>query len=101
MPRAKQSSIGEHVFLRQIDALSHFKEILNRYKLWETINGPDADDLDALLKRHKDVAGKIGSGVRAFKVIQDEYKGRCFGIERIDGTTEDFSYVRCVTQKWD
>lgn len=101
MARAKETQIGSRVFSRQVDALAHFKAMLNRYSLWETLTGADAVDLDALIRRHKDVAEKIGPGIRAFKVIKDEYKGRCFGIERTDGTTVDFSYIRCVTMRWE
>jgi|KBSMisStaDraftv2_1062788.scaffolds.fasta_scaffold2098083_2 hypothetical protein len=101
MARAKRISIGRHVFERQLDALSHFKEMLHRHDLWATVSGEDAQDLAELIKRHKDVAEKVGKGMRAFKIIKDEYKGRCFGIERVDGTIVDFSYIRCVTMRWD
>lgn len=101
MGRAKEVSIGKHVFPRQVDALAHFKAILGRYDLWETVSTDDAHDLSELLRRHKDFADKVGTGIRSFKVIKDEYKGRCFGIERKDGTTVDFSYIRCVTLRWD
>jgi uncharacterized protein DUF3223 len=101
MGKAKEVSIGRHIFARQMDALAHFKMMLGRYALWATISGEDADDLRELIKRHKDVSDKVGTGIRSFKIIKDEYKGCCFGIERTDGTTVDFSYIRCVTLRWD
>lgn len=101
MARAKETLIGSRIFPRQADALAHFKAMLNRYALWEPVTGTDASDLDALIRRHKDVAEKIGSGIHSFKVIKDEYQGRCFGIERTDGTMVDFSYIRCVTMRWE
>lgn len=100
MGKAKEISIGRHNFARQLDALAYFKTMLGRYDLWATVSAEDADDLRALLSRHKDVSDKVGTGVRSFKVIKDEYNGRCFGVERSDGTTVDFSYIRCVTSRW-
>ena len=50
---------------------------------------------------------KIGSGIRHFMVRETEegeyaVKTRCFSIVRMDGSLEDFSYVKCIRQLfWD
>lgn len=50
----------------------------------------------ALIDRHPDAPGKAGVGIKAITVGSNDYNGRCFWIERVDGSSTDFSFMRCI-----
>ena len=53
--------------------------------------------LDLLKKGHQDPATKMGSGIKAFQIREHpEFTSRCFYLVRTDGSTDDFSYRKCV-----
>ena len=54
--------------------------------------------LEDLIKQgHQDPETKIGVGIEAFQVrMNPMYASRCYYIIRKDGSTDDFSYRRCV-----
>lgn len=60
------------------------------------LDEPDHSFLLCVLFRHPEAVKKIGPGVRAFRVTTSKYKNRCFEAVRVDGTTAEFSYVRCA-----
>jgi len=51
-----------------------------------------------LLGRHPDVSKKVGAGVDYFFVQQSKWKKNQFNfmIQRVDGTTTDFSFIKCL-----
>lgn len=49
-----------------------------------------------LLQMHPNAVSKIGCGVKSFFVMKDDWGGKCFGAERIDGSKTDFSYRYCA-----
>ncbi|KAJ6799325.1 protein DCL, chloroplastic-like [Iris pallida] len=52
---------------------------------------------DLLKKGHAEANKKIGAGIQAFQVrFHPTFKSRCFFIVRTDGTSEDFSFRKCV-----
>ncbi|KAJ6835435.1 DNA ligase 1-like [Iris pallida] len=52
---------------------------------------------DLLKKGHAEASKKIGVGIQAFQVrFHPTFKSRCFFIVRTDGTSEDFSFRKCV-----
>lgn len=59
---------------------------------------PYHDLLLALLHEHPDATRKIGVGVRSFFVAPSERfpSSRCFNVRRIDDSTEEFSFNRCL-----
>lgn len=53
--------------------------------------------LDLLKKGHPEPAKKIGDGIEAFQVrYHPTWKSRCFFLVRVDGTTDEFSFRKCV-----
>lgn len=60
------------------------------------LDEPEHSFLLCALFRHPDALYKIGSGVRAFRVTTTEYKNRCFEAIRVDGTSVEFSYMKCA-----
>jgi hypothetical protein len=51
----------------------------------------------ALLERHRDADRKRGVGVRRVYVGSDGYGKSCFWLERLDGSSTDFSFLACIT----
>lgn len=87
------------------DAIRHFKGILAKYLVGSRIEDKeDHNDLVALLTVYDDWVqksgnGKIGSGIAYFeKRVDFDHPGRtnCFFVVRLDGSSEDFSYLRAI-----
>jgi hypothetical protein len=88
-------------------ALQFFKDMLGRYEVGDTVDSSeDHADLLALLVRYDAVLppgeqGKIGVGVDHFSkqwASAEGYATACFYVHRHDGTMEDFSYKRAITE---
>jgi hypothetical protein len=88
-------SIGEMHFRKKGDATAFIKAILNRYDPGDRVSERDAVVLTDLLKMHPESAEKIGAGIESFSVRTADYGTQCFWINRVDGTTERFSYKAC------
>jgi Protein of unknown function (DUF3223) len=84
----------------QSKATEFFKAMLERYRVSEKVNDDDALHLAALLERHDEYKEKIRIGVVSFSVMMTEHGTPCFRINRKDGTGTDFSYRRCITQRF-
>ena len=78
-------------------ATEHFKEMLNRLALGETLAGQDHLEMNALLLRHPEASDKIGCGVQRFFVDMTDHGTRCFWLERTDGSKTEFSYPSCIS----
>lgn len=58
---------------------------------------PYHDLLRYLLTLHPSSEQKIGCGINGFFVAKSEkFSSLCFHLERLDGSTEEFSYNRCL-----
>jgi len=101
MGKRKPVTIGKHHFEKQGDAKAFYKSILWKYKVGDTLETDDSNDVVDLLARHCDYAKKVGPGIKRMIVMLSEEGSRCFGIERTDGARVGFSYHRCVTLRWD
>lgn len=95
---------GRH-WATQAAALSHFKDLLHRYKNGDIVNRPDdIDDLAALLTaydetRAADELSKIGEGIHHIKRLSNSVLGwptDGFWVFRTDNSSVDFSYIAAV-----
>ena len=96
MPRSKPLTIGEKSFATQSSANLFIKELLNSQPLKVTIPEPHHSFLVALISRHPRSKEKIGPGIIHFAVEPALHGTRCFYLTRIDGSSTDFSYFKCV-----
>jgi len=71
------------------------KAILNKYALNHTII-EERDFLVNVFKNHPNWQEKRGQGGKRIFIGQDNYKHRCFFIERIDNTVVDISYLTAI-----
>jgi hypothetical protein len=90
----------QRTFASKKEAIALFREMLARYPDDQEIGEEDSQLLRDLLERHPEATDKIGGGVKRF------YRARavgeptsCFHLERLNGSTTDFSYMSCVNGK--
>ncbi len=93
---AKPITIGALHFAKRGEALAFLHETLYRYDLGDKVNATDQDVLRAALAFHPKADEKIGCGVTHFSVRSADFGSRCFWINRLDGTTQKFSYKTCI-----
>ncbi|WP_234837340.1 DCL family protein [Sinorhizobium medicae] len=95
MARRQDIVIGGEVSTTQAEARERFRSILYKYRLGETIYAADAQFMTLALQRHPEAATKIGSGIQSFQVRAADFGTRCFWVNRVDGTSEKFSFKAC------
>ena len=60
----------------------------------------DIDDnifLISLFERHPEWNLKKGVGIKSISVISGSFNSKCFQINRIDGSTTDISFTKCIS----
>lgn len=72
-----------------------FRDTLYKYDLGDKVTDEDAEVLTQLVNMHPEATDKIGAGIDSFSVRSADYGTRCFWINRVDGTTEKFSFRVC------
>lgn len=92
---AKPVKIGSYSFARKGDANDFFRNMLYKYDLGDKVTYEDAEVLTYLVHMHPESTDKIGAGIDSFSVRTADYGTRCFWINRVDGTTEKFSFRAC------
>jgi Protein of unknown function (DUF3223) len=72
-------------------------EIVGRTADYQSVTKEDFEFLLWLLDRHPRVAEKIGDGVASFTVQPIAMGTRGFIIHRVNGSSTDFSYYKCIS----
>ena len=85
-------------FKSKAEATTFFKGILTHYQDGEEVDAEDDCLLFELIQRHPDASQKIGVGIKRFYRDRSPiHPSSCFHLERVDGTTTDFSYTKCIS----
>jgi hypothetical protein len=92
----KPITIGPHHFSKKDDAEEFLKAILHRYDVGDKVSAEDAEVLRAALALHPDVTAKVGPGITHFSVRSADFGTKCFWVNRVDGSSEKFSYKSCI-----
>ena len=92
--------IGNKEYKYKKDALIYFKKILNSYEPNQVVNECDFEDLIGLIKIRPDSKAKIGIGIDNIKVTEVRYKTKCFELVRNGGSSDIFSYLKCINGKY-
>jgi hypothetical protein len=71
-------------------------DMLHRYDVGDKVSAYDAIVLTAALALHPDAEAKIGCGISHFSVRSADFGTKCFWVNRVDGTTEKFSFRSCI-----
>lgn len=93
---AKPITIGDRYFPRKGDAAAYFREMLYKYDLGDKVGTADAAFLSAAILRHPEAEAKIGAGIASFSVRSADFGTRCFWVNRVDDTSEKFSFDACI-----
>lgn len=93
---AKSISLGALHFSKKGDAERHLVNMLHRYDVGDKVGADDALILQAALARHPEAEAKIGCGISHFSVRSADFGTKCFWVNRLDGTTEKFSFRSCI-----
>lgn len=88
--------LGDMLFATLRAAKQHVQNILWKYQPGQIVDDKDSAIISAVLSRHPKSGDKIGCGVTGFEVRLRKFGARCFNVVRSDGTTEDFSYKKCL-----
>lgn len=104
MKRSKTLLVHDRLFQTIGECVDFFKNMIGQYEDGDTVSEDHYPYLYSLLSdHHDDAARKIGCGVRSFEVHVDPVwkKNLYFVIVRVDGSTEDFSYHKCISKSKD
>jgi hypothetical protein len=93
---AKPITIGSQHFVKRGDALAFFKDMLGRYDVGDKVSAADEVMLHEALALHPKADDKFGCGITHFSVRSADFGSKCFWVNRLDGTTENFSYKACI-----
>jgi hypothetical protein len=78
-------------------ALSQYaQDILRSYRAGETVTPDHAAFLSEFVLRHPSADVKIGAGIAGFRVAKVAFNSNGFILDRVDGTSIDFSYKQCI-----
>ncbi|CAH9140255.1 unnamed protein product [Cuscuta epithymum] len=91
-------TVGPKTFGSSTEMFDYFHRLLHSWSVNLNLNKYEEIVLMELLKKgHAEPEKKIGSGVDGFQVrYHPVFKSRCFFILREDGSTDDFSFRKCV-----
>ena len=92
----KPLTIGSHNFSKKGDAEDFLKTMLHKYDVGDKVSAADAEVLHAALSLHPNGAAKVGAGITHFSVRSADFGTKCFWVNRVDGSSEKFSYRACI-----
>ncbi|WP_338695253.1 DCL family protein [Bradyrhizobium sp. 26S5] len=92
----KPVTIGPYHFDKKGDAATFLQAILHKYGVGDKVGAQDAEVLHAALALHPDAAAKVGAGITHFSVRSADFGTKCFWVNRVDGSSEKFSYKACI-----
>jgi hypothetical protein len=94
--------LGPFTFHNYDEAHACAHDILVKYKKDETITDTERDYMIEVLKlRGPEGLKKIGVGIKRIYIDCNKFETLCFHLERVDGSTDDFSYKKCFLGKVD
>ncbi|KAJ0988551.1 hypothetical protein J5N97_006907 [Dioscorea zingiberensis] len=91
-------TLGPKVFGSSVEMFDYFMNLLHSWSTNLNINEYEhLVLLDLIKKGHPEPDKKIGVGIEAFQIrFHPAWKSRCFFLVRVDGTSDDFSFRKCV-----
>ena len=100
--RSPESDTGEPSACVTFDSpralMERFALVLERTPLESDVPARDARLMRHALSRHPDARRKVGGGVSRIRVRAHDTKGyRYFELTRVDGTSDDVSFRKCVS----
>ncbi|CAN6302009.1 unnamed protein product [Urochloa humidicola] len=90
--------LGPKEFATAVEMFDYFFALLHSWSPQLDFNKYEQMVLEDLLKKgHAEPTKKIGAGIEAFEIRNHPvWQSRCFFVRRVDGSTDDFSFRKCV-----
>lgn len=90
-------SIGKKTYSKK-QLTEQCRKILYRYEIGQMLDNEDSNFMTEVFKRHHNAKKKIGCGIQNIRII-DQPPHRAFEIIRVDESSTDISYVKCINMK--
>jgi hypothetical protein len=99
MARGNPVDLGHRSFRTQKEAQEYFRGEIAKRVVGAVITSDEEffQDVRALIERHSERDQKVGVGIDAFIVKLDETKNKMLWLRRTDGSSTDFSYLKCIS----
>jgi hypothetical protein len=89
--------VGDEVFPTKKALIERCREILYKHPLGESLDAEETEFLTSLIERyHPEGEMKIGCGITRMWAGSNEYGGTGFYLEREDGSTTDWSFMKSI-----
>lgn len=92
----KQYLIADKKFATQKDLRTYISKLLLKYKHGTAVDNDDFLFLLDLLEHHPEAEKKKGCGIKSISAGRNKHGTPSFYLHRNDGSTDDFSTVKCV-----
>ncbi|XP_062210148.1 protein EMBRYO DEFECTIVE 514-like [Phragmites australis] len=94
----KAVKLGPKEFASAVEMFDYFFALLHSWAPQLDFNKYEHMVLEDLVKKgHAEPSKKIGPGVEAFEIRNHPvWQSRCFFVRRVDGSSDDFSFRKCV-----
>ncbi|MGL4831656.1 MAG: DUF3223 domain-containing protein [Propionibacteriaceae bacterium] len=91
-------TVGDLTFATKDDVRAHASRVLNLTGIGEILSDSDDTFTRALLAHHPEASRKHGAGVVGIVVaVSPEWGSRNFLVIREDGSTDNWSIKKCIT----
>jgi hypothetical protein len=97
MGKAISVTINGERFPKKEALQERIRTLIGKYPVGAFLTEEDNVFCLSLFGHHPEARSKLGAGVRRIEVRLDRYGNKHFQIHRIDGTSDDISWVHCVT----
>ena len=92
-------TLGNREFPSKAAALRYVKDLRLTYPLDTPLGPPYHGQLCDLVGHHPGRDEKVGAGISHFTVSLSQWGNREFHLHRVDGTSVNFSYTKCLEPK--
>lgn len=91
-------TLNNQTFATKPEVKAHIQTVIRTYRLGDSLNAEDTALVTELLSQHPRWPAKIGPGLDRITVDKppNGLQGRCFYIHRIDGSSTDISFKKCL-----
>lgn len=99
MAKRIQMIVSDEVFPTKKSLIERCRAILYKHPLREPLAEDETQFLTSLIERyHPEGELKIGCGIQKMWAESNEYGGVGFYLQRKDGSTTDWSFMKCINQ---
>ncbi len=102
MAKGIKIQVKDKTFDSKKEAKAFFSEIINRYKLGDTLSELDTKYVSALFERHPEYPAMVGAGIKSIFVSNNDPdfpRSRNFNIVRPNGTSYYFGFHKCLDEE--